>query len=165
MGFDVDELWGCGFNQFNQIDGSRKDIEKPQQITSVVSSETDSIEILWAGWADLLCTSQMPLVLIVDITREVSAKKLVACGFNNSYSAEKPFRESEKSILESDGISTFGIETLQGVIQHSSNASETWFLQNDGTRLPFKTCQEIAMTATGHVAVIIDGKSIENVAN
>jgi hypothetical protein len=107
----------------------------------------------------------MPLVLSVDMTREQSVQRLVACGFNNSFSAEKPFRESEKSILESEGISTFGIETLQGVIQHSSNASETWFLQTDGTRLPIKACQEIAMTATGHVAAIVDGKCIENIAN
>jgi hypothetical protein len=57
MGFDAVELWGCGFNQFNQIDGSGKDVEKPQQITSVVASDIDFIEVPWAGWADLLCTS------------------------------------------------------------------------------------------------------------
>jgi hypothetical protein len=107
----------------------------------------------------------MLIVSSVDITREQSVKSLVACGFNKSFSAETPFRESEKSILESEGISTFGIETLQGVIQHSSNASETWCLRTDGTRLPVKACQEIAMTATGRVAVIVDSKCIENVAN
>jgi hypothetical protein len=165
MGCDVVELWGYGFNQFNQIDSSGKDVEKPQQITSVGSSDIDSIEVLWTGWADLLCTSQMLLVLSVDITRESSIKELAACGFNNSCSAEKPFRESEKSILESEGISTFGIETLQGLIQHSSHASDTRFLQTDGTRLPFKACQEIAMTATGHIAVIVDSKTVENIAN
>ena len=46
------ELWGCGFNQFNQIDDSGDDVFKP---TLIESGPASGIDILWAGWADLLC--------------------------------------------------------------------------------------------------------------
>lgn len=64
MNSDVVELWGCGFNQFNQIDETGEDISKPKRIATVASPDIDSIEVLWAGWADLLCTFPNPPLLI-----------------------------------------------------------------------------------------------------
>ena len=56
------ELWGCGFNQFNQIDDTGKDIFEPKLITAIpYCSNAESIVFHWAGWADLWCN--FPLLL------------------------------------------------------------------------------------------------------
>src|SRR5271170_7605332 len=60
------ELWGCGFNQFRQINDSRDDVYDLTLIDYVQSSRLPSIKLLWAGWADLLCTCQIHIKLIKD---------------------------------------------------------------------------------------------------
>lgn len=59
------ELWGCGFNQFNQIDETGNDVFGPKLITSIpCCSNTESVVFHWAGWADLCCnlpSSHSPL--------------------------------------------------------------------------------------------------------
>lgn len=49
------ELWGCGFNQFRQINDSGRDIHNLILIDYAQSATVPSIKLLWAGWADLLC--------------------------------------------------------------------------------------------------------------
>ena len=63
------ELWGCGFNQFFQIDDSGDDVHELTRIDSVpASSESNSrIEIYWAGWADLICNHCLSTELILEI--------------------------------------------------------------------------------------------------
>lgn len=56
----VTELWGCGFNQFGQIDESGDDVHELTRIDSLCSeprlTQLDGITVLWAGWADFICT-------------------------------------------------------------------------------------------------------------
>jgi len=49
------ELWGCGYNDFNQIDDTGKNVVHPKLIRRV--PEPDKIEILSVGWSYLLCMS------------------------------------------------------------------------------------------------------------
>jgi hypothetical protein len=53
----VTELWGCGFNQFGQIDDYGDDVYELARIDYVPPDRVgNGIQILWAGWADLICT-------------------------------------------------------------------------------------------------------------
>jgi hypothetical protein len=47
------ELWGHGFNQFSQIDDTVEDVSASKCVERVEGI----IEVIWAGWADLLCIS------------------------------------------------------------------------------------------------------------
>jgi hypothetical protein len=55
----VTELWGCGFNQFCQIDESGDNVRELTRIDLLSSKalfdHDDGIKIVWAGWADLIC--------------------------------------------------------------------------------------------------------------
>jgi hypothetical protein len=51
------ELWACGFNQFKQIDDTGDNIYKPKLITTIPATSIQDVDLIWAGWADLLCTS------------------------------------------------------------------------------------------------------------
>jgi hypothetical protein len=56
---EIFELWGCGFNQFGQLDkGSRDDVFQLKLITS-----DTIVSVIWAGWADAVCT----LSLLEDV--------------------------------------------------------------------------------------------------
>jgi hypothetical protein len=51
------KLWGFGFNQFKQINDTEDDVFTAECIDEVTNTEDSrSVRILWAGWADLLCT-------------------------------------------------------------------------------------------------------------
>jgi Regulator of chromosome condensation (RCC1) repeat len=53
---EVTELWGCGFNQFCQIDETGDDVYELTRIDFVPPDPwSHSLEILWAGWSDLIC--------------------------------------------------------------------------------------------------------------
>jgi len=66
------ELWGCGFNQFNQIDDTGKDHFTPVLVRAVPlppdvelgldlrGMAWDWLHVCWAGWADLLCCCFYP---------------------------------------------------------------------------------------------------------
>jgi len=52
----VVELWGCGFNDFNQIDSSDDDVHTLKLIDSREQACPQDLLVLWAGWGDLFCT-------------------------------------------------------------------------------------------------------------
>lgn len=53
----IAELWGCGFNQYDQIDNSGRDAFELKKIDETHLSPKPQLSILWAGWADLICKS------------------------------------------------------------------------------------------------------------
>jgi hypothetical protein len=55
MGRQV-ELWGCGYNQFHQIDETGKNVYGPKLIATLPCLDAENVVFHWAGWADVLCT-------------------------------------------------------------------------------------------------------------
>jgi hypothetical protein len=151
-----EELWGCGFNQFNQIDDSEEDIFTPKLIQSLPST-ADDVEILWCGWADLLCTT--PHFIDLDSYRDPDNRITLVYRGN---SASEEFRESLNrfgaSLFVGDKLSAFGSEVLKGVIKHSpTRTSNGSLFEDDGSMIPIKGIQEIAISGSGYVGVILEG--------
>ena len=82
-------------------------------------------------------------------------------------------REVEKKLCDGEWISGFGKETLEGVLKYNiiskrnsqqRKGLETILFQDD-KNIALRPVEEMAITATGHVAVIINGTPTNHTSN
>jgi hypothetical protein len=161
------ELWGCGFNQFGQINDSRDDVYNLTLIDYAQSWSFPSIKLLWAGWADLLCTSRIDIKLIKDSINkdQLNSHMRELCPFEYQYRGGvyngKDIQELgrlnddyQRPYRLSDG---FGNDALLGINEKLSSGS--LLLQKGGNHMVLKDIQGIAVAGNGYVAYISKGIS------
>ena len=82
-------------------------------------------------------------------------------------------REVEQTLCDGEWISGFGKETLEGVCRYNVTSKhkpqqrkglETILFQDD-KNIALRPVEEMAITATGHVAVIINGTPTNHTSN
>jgi hypothetical protein len=158
------ELWGCGFNQFGQINDSGDDVYNPTLVDYAQFSRYPSIKLLWAGWADLLCTSRIDIKLIKDSinkdqfnwhTSEFGPLEYKYRGgvYNGKVIQELgPLNEGSQRPYCLDG---FGNDALLGI--NEKPGSESLLLQKDGNHMVLKDILGIVVAGNGYVAYISKG--------
>jgi len=159
----VAELWGCGFNAFNQIDDSGDDIYSLKHIDSSLDYRDHAVSsphfvILWAGWADLFCTllrgSSIP---DVDYYYD-EQKELRVIHTYKANIASVNFQKSV-SFLEESSIgpltSAFGVETLMGITGYPIPGRTTALIfREEGECISLDTYRSISVAGNGHVAML-----------
>ena len=159
------ELWGCGFNQFGQINDSRDDVYNLTLIDYAQSSSYPSIKLLWAGWADLLCTSRIDIKLIKDSIKK-DERNSHTRGFGpfehkyrggvyNGKDIQELGRLSEGSQRPYCLLDGFGNDALLGINEKLGSGS--LLLQKDGHHMVLEDIQGIAVAGNGYVAYISKG--------
>jgi hypothetical protein len=101
-------------------------------------------------------------------SREIlSQKKLVYRGYK---AFDTQLREVEKTVCDGEWISGFGRETLEGVCKYNIISKQTpqqrkgleTILFQDDKKIALRPVDEVAITATGQVAVITNGTPINH---
>jgi hypothetical protein len=78
--------------------------------------------------------------------------------------SEKGLQEIERAFEKGERIEFFGREVIEGICKfrvsdkNAREAVETLLFEDDKC-VTLRPCEEIAMTSTGHVAIIINGIS------
>ena len=159
------ELWGCGFNQFGQINDSGDDVYNLTLIDYAQSWNCPSIKLLWAGWADLLCTSRIDIKLIKDSINKDQLNPHMRefgpfeykyrGGVYNGKDIEELGRSNEGSQRPYCLLDGFGNDALLGINEKLSSGS--LLLQKDGNHTVLRDIRGIAVAGNGYVACISKG--------